>query len=99
MSITVKNSTKQPIHVSINYWEGSANTGWFAIQPKGTESWGRDDMRGFVMSVNIESIQFPYFVQAGSEIEIFTDKVTDHKQPIGPINRDKKPLNVAVAAG
>lgn len=100
MSIKVTNKTKQPIHVSINYWEGSANTGWFKLKENGgSDTWGRQDMRGFVMAVNIDGTQFPYFVQSDSDIVVYADKVTDHGQTIGPVNRNKEPMKVDVAVG
>jgi hypothetical protein len=85
--IKVTNSSSHSIKVAINHWGDDGQTGFFTVSSGGHETWGRSDVRGFVMSVNQGGNTTPYYVLKDSNITVSDSSVTDGDNTIPSIGR------------
>ncbi len=69
MSIVILNRLDRQIQASVSTW-GSGDPGWFPLtptaEPSGSNTWGRDDDRGFVVSIRDGGSTKEYFVHSNS---------------------------------
>jgi hypothetical protein len=86
MGITVTNNSSHTIEVAINQWGDDGDTRFFSIANGKNESWDRSDGRGFVLSLQKNGAQNPYYVQAGSNIKVDNNVVTDQGEAIYPLS-------------
>ncbi|WP_030131237.1 hypothetical protein [Pseudomonas sp. QTF5] len=85
MGITVTNNSSHTIEVAINQWGDDGDTSFFSIANGKNESWDRSDDRGFVLSLQKNGAQYPYYVQASSNIKVDNNGVTDQGEAIYPL--------------
>lgn len=68
--IKVKNNSNATIQVAINKW-GSGNGTYFTLNPGNSESWSRNDERGYIMAIkNENNYRKYYYIKHGKDIEI-----------------------------
>ena len=85
--IKVTNSGDSSIEVCINQWGDDGDTDFFTIRPNHTETWGRSDLRGFIMGskkhgASNANTNFSY-VTAGSVLYVQEDgSIRDIIQPL-----------------
>lgn len=65
--ITIKNNTSFYEKVAINKWQDNGSSRAFTIAPGATESWSRDDYRGYIMEVDDA---LDYYVKPGVNVEL-----------------------------
>ncbi|AZD28836.1 hypothetical protein [Pseudomonas chlororaphis] len=86
MGINVTNNSSHTIEVAINHWGKDGDTRFFSIASGNHESWDRSDSRGFVLSLQKNGAQNPYYAQASSDIKVDINGVTDQGEPIYPLS-------------
>ncbi|BCH58491.1 hypothetical protein [Agrobacterium vitis] len=87
MAITVFNSSNFNIKASINHWGTGGSTSSYDIAPRGKDSWGRSDDRGFVLFIESNGRKGSYLVWKDSTVTVENNEVrvdgVAHKLP-GP---------------
>ncbi|WP_321818810.1 hypothetical protein [Paraburkholderia sp. J69-2] len=85
MSIVILNRLDRQIQASVSTW-GSGDPGWFVlvpgVEPNPNNTWGRDDDRGFVVSIRDGGSTKEYFVHANSTVTVDKNGVRDDRHLI-----------------
>lgn len=68
--ITVTNDSSTRVDVSINTWGSTGSTGNYKIQPTKQGTWSRDDRRGYLLVVAVNSKTSKYLVGSDTSVTI-----------------------------
>jgi hypothetical protein len=75
-TMEVKNNSRHTIEVSVDQWsKEEREVAPIPIEPTDEYSWPRSDDRGYLMVVQKNGTQLPYFVKKDDKISVYDNRV------------------------
>ncbi len=66
----ITNKSGKTVELSVNKWGDSGNTSYFTVKNDKSESWGRSDVRGFVLSLSQGGSTYPFLIMAYNDYKV-----------------------------